>query len=132
VFRAFDILEGLLPVLAGALETLSVRPQAMEQAIEASMMTTDLADFLVERGVPFRDAHGVVGQIVRLAARLGAAVDQVPLEEIRALGPQTAGLGVELFEALEAWRSVNRRLATGGTAQQAVGEQLAAARSLIG
>jgi argininosuccinate lyase len=132
VFRAFDILEGLLPVLAGALETLSVRPQAMEQAIEASMMTTDLADFLVERGIPFREAHGVVGQIVRLAARLGAAVDQVPLEEIRALGPQTAGLGVELFEALEAWRSVNRRLATGGTAQQAVGEQLAAARSLIG
>lgn len=128
VFRAFDILHGLLPVLAGALATLAVKAERMENAIDAGMMATDLADYLVARGLPFREAHALVGQIVQLAARQGMPIDQLPLEAVQALGPQAAGLSAEMFAAFDARQSVERRRALGGTAVQSVREQLQAAK----
>ena len=59
IFAAFDTLVAMLPVIAGALRTLTVKPARMEASIDASMMATDLADYLVERGVPFREAHAI-------------------------------------------------------------------------
>ncbi|MEW6568912.1 MAG: argininosuccinate lyase [Chloroflexota bacterium] len=67
VFAAFDSLTLALPALTGALRTLSVHPERMAAAIEEDMLAVDLADHLVQQGIPFRQAHQVVGRWVRLA-----------------------------------------------------------------
>jgi argininosuccinate lyase len=67
VFHAFDTLAALLPVLAGAIATLTVKADRLQANLEAGMMATDLADYLVRKGLPFRQAHTLTGQAVQLA-----------------------------------------------------------------
>jgi argininosuccinate lyase len=121
VFAAYDTLTTLLPVLAGALETLSVNSKRMESAIDPSLMATDLADYLVEKGVPFREAHGLSGQAVRKAAEEGVSISELPLSVFQTLHPS---LGEDVVEVFDPRRSVGRRRAYGGTAPEAVREQL--------
>ena len=61
VFAAFDTLDVMLPVIAGTITTMKVNRGRMLKAVDASLLATDLADYLVKRGVPFRQAHGIVG-----------------------------------------------------------------------
>lgn len=131
VFSAYDTLLALLPVLAGALDTLAVHPQRMRAAIDAGMLATDLADYLVERGLPFRQAHHLAGQAVQLAAAQGVPLDQLSLEQFRSLGPQLSFLMEELYQVFDPSRSVARRGAIGGTAPEAVAVQLAQAKELV-
>jgi len=126
VFQAFDTLMSVLPVLAGALETMTVHPEKMRAAIDASMLATDLADDLVRKGVPFREAHAMVGRAVRSAAEKGVSVDQLSLNEMQAWGPFEADVE-RLFDPME---SVKRRNATGGTSPDAVGKQIEKAKSV--
>jgi len=126
VFQAFDTLMSVLPVLAGALETMTVHPEKMRSAIDASMLATDLADYLVRKGVPFREAHAMVGRAVRSAAEKGVSVDQLSLNEMQAWGPFEADVE-RLFDPME---SVKRRNATGGTSPDAVGKQIEKAKSV--
>jgi argininosuccinate lyase len=78
VFQATDTLLAILPVLAAAFETMTVREKRMLAAIDASMLATDLADYLARKGVPFREAHGMAGKAVRAAAEKGVSLDQLP------------------------------------------------------
>ncbi len=71
VFAAAETLSIMLPVMAGAIDTLTVRGDRMQAALDAAMLATDLADYLVQRGVPFREAHGLAGRAVRKAIELG-------------------------------------------------------------
>ncbi len=134
VFAAFDTLMALLPVLAGALETLTVHPERMRAAIDASMLATDLADYLVERGLPFRQAHSLAGKAVQMAAGQGKPLDQLTLEELRSLAPQDAPAGLiapDVIQVFDPAHSVARRSAIGGTAPQAVIAQIAQAKTLL-
>jgi argininosuccinate lyase len=128
VFQATDTLLTILPVLAGALETMSFHEKRMLAAIDASMLATDLADYLVRKGVPFREAHGVTGKAVRAAAEKGLSLDQLPLTEWQALGPFDADVK-QVFDPL---KSVEQRNAIGGTSPGSVKEQLLNAKSLLG
>jgi argininosuccinate lyase len=128
VFTAFDTLVVLLPVLAGALETLSLRPERMRQALDAGMMATDLADYLVERGVPFREAHGFAGQAVRRALELGVSLEALPLEVFQALNPACEA---SIYAVFDPQSSVERRAALGGTAPAAVRAQIEQARAAL-
>jgi argininosuccinate lyase len=125
VFQAYDVLEALFPVLAGALRTLSVRLERMRAGIEPGLMATDLADYLVRRGVPFRQAHQTVGKAIQLAEALGKTLDQLSLEEFQTLD---AEFGPDVFLCLDPLRSVARRSSWGGTAPQAVAGQIQQAR----
>ena len=127
VFRATDTLLAILPVLAGALKTITVNKEKMLAAIDASMLATDLADYLVRRGLPFREAYGVVGKAVRVAGQKAVSLNQLSLSEWQALGPFEADVN-EVFDVLG---SVKRRNAMGGTSPQSVKEQLAEAQRLI-
>lgn len=127
VFQAFDTLAALLPVLAGAIETLTVNAGRMLAAIDASMLATDLAEYLVRKGVPFREAHHQVGQAVRAAAESGASLDELSLSDWQACGPFEA----DLAQVFDPQRSVERRNATGGTAPGAVREQLREAQNRL-
>jgi len=121
LFDAFDTLALVLPAVSGAVHTLTVNPARMSAALDASMRATDLADLLVEAGVPFRESHGLVGRLVREAERAGVPLDQVPAAVAAGIHPQ---LGVALSQ-LGAWEnSVESRATTGGASRRSVDDQL--------
>jgi argininosuccinate lyase len=128
VFQATDTLLAILPVLAGAIETITVNEKRMLAAIDASMLATDLADYLVRKGVPFREAHGVTGKAVRLAAEKGVSLDKLTLNDWQALGPFEADVE-QVFDPL---KSIEQRNAIGGTSPQSVKEQIQKAKEMLG
>src|SRR6267142_2669186 len=125
LFDAFDTLALVLPAATGAIAALSVDAERMRAALDASLRATDLADLLVEAGVPFRESHGLVGRLVREAERSGVPLDRVP-------GPVAAGIHPALAAALSqlgTWEdSVESRATPGGASRRSVTEQLEALR----
>jgi argininosuccinate lyase len=119
VFSAFDTLTAVLPVLANALGTLTINPKRMEHGIDASMMATDLADYLVKKGIPFREAHEVVGK----------AVDALSQAEFQAIHPE---FSPDVYGVFDPANSLSRRNSSGGTAPKAVEEQIQSAKETIG
>jgi argininosuccinate lyase len=128
VFEAADMLALLLPVMGGLLTTLAVRGDWMRAAINPQVMATDLADYLVKRGVPFRQAHSAVGRAVRRADELNVSLAVLPLEEWQAIQP---AFGEDLFLMFDPEVSVAQRAAFGGTAPQAVADQLELAKKTL-
>jgi argininosuccinate lyase len=127
VFQATDTLVTILPVIAGALRTITVKSERMHSMIDSTMMATDLADYLVSKGIPFREAHSLAGKAVRAAAEKGVGLDQLSLGEWQALGPFDADV-VQVFDAR---KSVEKRNAIGGTSPQSVRDQIAGIRRLL-
>ncbi len=121
VFQATDTLLAILPVLAGALRTITVKAERMKAAIDATMMATDLADYLVAKGVPFREAHALAGKAVRAAGEAKVKLDEMSLEAYQAISPVFEADVVQVFDPLE---SVNKRNAIGGTSLQSVKNQI--------
>lgn len=124
VFAAVDILLAILPVISGALATMTIHPERMLAAIDTSMLATDLADHLVQKGIPFRQAHETVGKAVRLASEKGIPLDQLSSEDWKTLGCFETDVHL-VFDPL---KSVERRGAFGGTAPSAVKEQIQQAK----
>ncbi len=120
VFQAFDTLTLILPVLAGALETMTVHPERMRAAISADMLATDLADYLVRKGVPFREAHAAAGRAVRRAAERGTRLENLSMDEWQACGPFEA----DVYRVFDPMGSTQRRNATGGALLDAVRKQI--------
>ncbi len=127
VFQATDTLLAILPVLGGALETMTVNHERTAAAIDASMLATDLADYLVRQGVPFREAHGISGKAVRAAEEKGVGLDQLSLEEWQAIGPFEA----DVKDVFDPMRSVEARNAIGGTSPQSVKNQIQKAKTYL-
>ncbi|MBT7072625.1 MAG: argininosuccinate lyase [Anaerolineae bacterium] len=125
VFAAFDTLIAMLPVIAGALRTLTVKPARMEAAIDTNMMATDLADYLVERGVPFREAHAISGEVVRAGIDKQKPLDELTLEEYQAINTV---FDEEVYAVYDARESIAKRAAIGGTAPEAVKAQIERAK----
>jgi argininosuccinate lyase len=126
LFDACDTLALVLPAVTGAIATLATDPDRMQSALDAALRATDLADFLVETGVPFRESHGLVGRLVREAARSGVPLDRVPLPVATGIHP---ALGAALAQ-LGTWEdSVESRATPGGAARSSVVEQLTALRA---
>lgn len=126
VFNAYDTLMSLLPVLAGALGTLKLNPERMRAAIDPGMLATDLADYLVQKGMPFRQAHNLSGQAVQLAVQLDKPLDQLTLQEFQSLNSM---FDSDVYHIFDLQQSVARRNAIGGTAAEAVKIQLQKAKS---
>ena len=127
VFQASDTLLAILPVIAGALRTITVKSERMRNAIDSSMMATDLADYLVGKGLPFREAHALAGKVVRAAGERNLSLEDMPLEAYRAIGAFEA----DVYQALDPLKSIQKRNAIGGTSLQSVKDQLTGARQLL-
>ncbi len=120
VFQATDTLLAILPVLAGALRTITAKPERMRSAIDPSMMATDLADYLVEKGIPFREAHALSGKVVRAANQMEMSLVEMPLEAYQSIGPFEA----DVYRVFDPLRSIQKRNAIGGTSLQSVKQQV--------
>lgn len=128
LFDAVDTLQLVLPAVAGAIGEITFRTDRMRAAVSSSMMATDLADYLVRRGVTFRDAHAAVGQLVRKAETDGAQLGDLPHS---AFVEAHASFGKDVFSALDPARSIKQRDVPGGTGPKALRAQLAAARAAL-
>jgi argininosuccinate lyase len=130
LFDAHDLLELSLAAMAGMIADLTFVPERMRAAAAAGHATaTDLADWLVaEADVPFREAHHVAGRAVAAAEAAGKALDQLTIEELRAIDPR---IGKGLLPRLSVEASVRARRSAGGTAPERVVQAIAAARAEI-
>ena len=128
VFDAVDTLLLVLPAVAGALAECTFRGDRMRAALSSTMMATDLADYLVRKGATFREAHGAVGQLVRLCEERGMELHTLPFAEFAAVHRAFAD---DVFDALSAYRSVEHREVEGGTGPSAVRSQLEAAQRAL-
>jgi argininosuccinate lyase len=130
LFDSIDTLEAILRVVPPMLDSLTWRIERLRAAAGAHYSTaTDLADYLVRKGLPFRDAHEVVGKTVRHAMAHGKELGELTLEELQSFSPV---IGTDVHGAITLEASLGARNVTGGTAPEAVRHQLALARSLIG
>ncbi len=128
VFETADTLNLMLPVMSGLLRTLKVRQENMRHALDPALLATDLADYLVQRGVPFRQAHGLIGQVVRRAQERGVALDQLSLADLQSISTVFAA---DVNQVFDFQASANRRSVPGGTARGAVQVQIKQAEQAL-
>jgi len=129
VFQATDTLLAILPVIAGALRTITAKPGRMLAAIDSTMMATDLADYLVGKGMPFREAHSITGKVLRAAedASRKLKLEEMPIEAYQAIGPFEA----DVYQVFDPMKSVEKRNAIGGTSPQSVKNQIQKIKSTL-
>ena len=128
VFEAHDNLLLPVQVLTGLVESLRLNTERMAQAITPELMSVDLADYLVRKGVPFREAHDVVGKAVRLAEEQEVSLAELPLEFLEDLHDGFEG---DVRQVFSVQGSLERRSSEGGTAPTALRSQLDAAKSWL-
>ena len=128
VFETTDTLMLMLPVVGGTVSTLRIHPEQMQQALNPSILATDLADYLVQHGIPFRDAHGITGQAVKQAQSMGKNLNQLSLGELRIISPVFEEDVIDVFNFQA---SVARREVPGGTGPEAVKKQIQQAKNQL-
>ncbi len=128
MFNAVDLLLLVLPAMAGAVAELRFDTKRMREAVTGGMMATDLADYLVRKGATFREAHGVVGRLVREAEQAGVELNELSLQQVRNAHPL---LGEDAMEALGVDASMAVRNVAGGTGKEAVATQLKQAHASL-
>jgi argininosuccinate lyase len=130
VFDAVDTVSASLAIMAELLANLSFNTEKMRAATAIGFMTaTDLADYLVVKDVPFREAHGIVGRIVGYCLEKKCELEALSLDELRSFSPT---IDKDVFEVLSVDGSVDSRISTGGTGLQRVTEALGAAEKHMG
>ncbi len=128
LFDAFDTLAVALPVMAGLMETLTLVPARIASQLEAGLLATELADYLVRQGLPFRDGHHVAGQVVRLAEEHGIQLTDLTSEQLQRIHPL---FGPDAKEVLTIESALGQRNVTGGTSEAALAVQLHRAREAM-
>jgi argininosuccinate lyase len=129
VFDTLDTVLGSLRVFAGMIPSMTVkRDNLLRAAVMGYSTATDLADYLVRQGVPFRDAHEIVGKAVRLAIDTDRDLSQIDLEEFRKLNP---AIGKDVYQTLTVEGSLKARNHLGGTAPGQVRQAVSRARARL-
>jgi argininosuccinate lyase len=129
LFDAIDTVELCLRVAAEMLQSIEFNRERMaEAASDEFIAATDVADLLVRRGVPFREAHGIVGGVVRAAVERGKKLSELTQEELTELAP---GLDGQFYELLDEGSWLESKVSDGGTAMARVRDQVAQARQVL-
>ena len=128
LFDSLDTLALTLPVLAGAIGTLRVNADRMRAALDPAMLATDVAEYLVRRGVPFREAHHLAGRAVALSESKGARLDELSDADWQSISPR---FGPDIRDVFNVAQSVASRDVAGGTSPRAVREQIRQARAWL-
>ena len=129
LFDTTDTLLTTLPAISGAIDTAAFVKDAAAAALSGDLLATDLADYLVRKGVPFRESHEIVGRIVRESEDRGVGLSDLPLDVFRGIH---AAFEQDTWDVLSWESSVEARAVQGGTARGAVLAQMARAREALG
>ena len=122
VFDALDTAQLSLEVLAPMLRTATFHPDNMKKAALGGFINaTDVADYMTKKGVPFRDAYCVTGQLVNRCIELGTTLDALPMEEYRAFSPV---FDEDVYTAIDLLTCVRQRSIPGGPAPETVNKQI--------
>ena len=117
-FDAIDTVKGCLALFTGMISTMSFCNDVMENSAKNGFTNaTDAADYLVNHGVPFRDAHGIVGQLVLYCIGKNMALDDMSLEEFQAISPVFES---DIYEAISMENCVKKRMTIGAPGQEAM------------
>ncbi|KAI5861598.1 argininosuccinate lyase C-terminal-domain-containing protein [Durotheca rogersii] len=100
----------------------------MLAALDPTLFATDLADFLVRKGMPFRETHHISGQVVAKSEELGIPMDKLSLEQLKAIGNRFTE---EIMDIFNYEKSVESRSAKGGTSRSSILEQIEVPRALL-
>ncbi len=118
VFDAIDTVKGCLALFTGMISTMTFRKDVMEESAKRGFTNaTDAADYLVNHGVPFRDAHGIVGQLVLTCIERGISLDELPLEEYRKISPV---FEKDIYQAISLKTCVEKRVTIGAPGRAAM------------
>jgi argininosuccinate lyase len=129
VFAAHDQMAAMLRIAAGAIAATKVNVARLREAADdPALLATEAADYLVERGVPFREAHEIVGKVVREAEKRGQSWVTLPIEKLQQFSPAFAA---DLASYLTVESALARRRAPGGTAPETVRAALADCRKRV-
>jgi len=110
-----------IQIATGVLSTLTISPEKMRAALSPDMLATDLADYLVRKGVPFRETHHVSGRVVALAEEQGVPMDQLSVKQLQGVDSR---FGEDVKSCFDYEASINKRTVVGGTSENSVVEQI--------
>ncbi len=128
-FDAIDTAAACIPLFAEMLRTIRFNKKVMEtSAMRGFTNATDAADYLVGKGVPFRDAHGIIGRLVLHCIALDKGIEELSLDELRAFSDR---FGEDVFEAISLRACVNRRLTAGAPGEAAMEKEIEASRAWL-
>ena len=130
MFDAIDTVELCLPVFAAMVDTLTVRPKNMARAAAGGFINaTDCADYLVKKGLPFREAYMIVGRLVNQCIKTGDTLDTLTLRDFRAISKL---FDADVYDALALKTCVNGRKVYGGPARESVEKQISLIEEFVG
>ena len=122
-FDAIDTVKGCLALFTGMISTMKFNKEVMSKSARHGFTNaTDAADYLVNHGVPFRDAHGIVGRIVLYCIDKGIAIDDMSLDELKAISPV---FEEDIYDAISMDTCVNKRLTIGAPSKEAMMQVIA-------
>ena len=128
-FDAMDTVKGCIALFTGMVSTMKFRKDVMEASAKKGFTNaTDAADYLVNHGVPFRDAHGIVGRLVLYCLDKGIALDDMTLEEYQAISPV---FEQDIYDAISLETCVEKRITIGAPGQEAMKKAIAAERKYL-
>ncbi len=128
-FDAIDTVKGCLALFNGMLKTMKFRRKVMaESAMKGFTNATDAADYLVGKGVPFRDAHGIIGRLVLSCIEKNTSIDALSLEELKEISPF---FEEDIYDAVRLETCVEKRLTAGAPSQEAMKEAICACRTFL-
>ncbi len=128
LFDSADTLNLALPVMSGLISTLKINAGKMSASILPTLSATDMADYLVDKGVPFREAHGIVGKLVLLSEKHGKDLTALSLDEMKTISQHFAEDVMKIFDVETA---LERRAVIGGTSSKYLHIQLQAANKAL-
>jgi len=127
LFDSLTTIKGSLKIMNGMLDTLTINEEVLEEAVtEDFSNATELADYLVAKGIPFRDSHEVVGKLVLTCINNGIYLKDMALAEFKAASDV---IEEDIYEILSPEVTVNRRISYGSTGTEAVKQQLEVAKN---
>lgn len=128
-FDAMDTVNGCIQLFDGMLETMTFREDVMEKSARHGFTNaTDAADYLVGKGVPFRDAHGIIGRVVLYCIDKGIAIDDMSLEELKGFSKV---FEEDIYDAISMYTCVNKRLTIGAPGKEAMEKEIAACHEFL-
>lgn len=128
-FDAMETVQNCLALFTGMIRTMGFKRERMARSATGGFTNaTDAADYLVGKGVPFRDAHSIIGRLVLYCLDKGCAIDELPLEELQEISDK---FGPDIYEAISLKTCVEKRLTMGAPGKEAMTEVIRISREYL-